>query len=226
MISSTTRERRFAHGEQGGLLRCQRVAARLGETGGVGRGEGDPEALEGETDRGDDVHALAHEVVAQLDLEQVALLLLGGVLDGREQDRIDPRQAGDHVGVALVALADARVDGPELARIGHQHLMAEVLEKAADPRAVGSDLQRDAAVGILLREPPETLFVVGDGTLLDDFARRVENADGVFLVAQVEPDGDGWNGVFHVGSGVGWNDVLHVGVSLSRRASAAGCLLI
>ena len=39
--------------------------------------------------------------------------------------------------------------------------------------------------------------MIGDGALVDDFALRVENADGVLLVAEIKTDGDGWDGVFH-----------------------------
>ena len=42
--------------------------------------------------------------------------------------------------------------------------------------------------------------MIGDGTLFHNFARFVENADGVFLVPEIEANGDGWNSVFHDGS--------------------------
>jgi hypothetical protein len=42
--------------------------------------------------------------------------------------------------------------------------------------------------------------VIGDGTLFHNFARFVENADGVLLVPEIEANNDGWNFVFHDGS--------------------------
>jgi hypothetical protein len=35
--------------------------------------------------------------------------------------------------------------------------------------------------------------VIGDGTLFHNFARFVENADGVLLVPEIEANGDGKN---------------------------------
>ncbi len=42
--------------------------------------------------------------------------------------------------------------------------------------------------------------MIGDGTLFHNFARFVENADGVLLVPEIEANGDGKNFVFHDGS--------------------------
>ena len=42
--------------------------------------------------------------------------------------------------------------------------------------------------------------MIGDRALFDNFARVVENADGVLLVAQIETDGNDRNFAFHVGS--------------------------
>jgi hypothetical protein len=39
--------------------------------------------------------------------------------------------------------------------------------------------------------------VVGDGAFVDDFAARIERADGMLGVAEIEPDGGGWNDVVH-----------------------------
>ena len=50
---------------------------------------------------------------------------------------------------------------------------------------------------MLLREPPQGFAMIGNHALVDDFALRVERANGVLLVAEVDSDGDGWNDVFH-----------------------------
>ena len=67
---------------------------------------------------------------------------------------------------------------------------------------------------ILLRESAYRLAVVGDESLFDNIPVFIQYADGVLLVSEVESDGDGWNFVFHGAA------------SVSRRSSAACCLLI
>ena len=103
----------------------------------------------------DDVHALAHEVVAQFDLEEVALGLLGAVLDGKEQLRIDAGEPGEDAGVVFVALAITGMDGAQLAGIGDDDLVTEFLDKAADPRAMRAHFEGDACAEILLGEPTQ-----------------------------------------------------------------------
>jgi hypothetical protein len=73
----------------------------------------------------------------------------------------------------------------------------EVFEKPADPRTVGSNFERDPCGGIFLREPAEGLTVIGDGAFVDNFAARIERADGMLGVAEIETDGGGWNEVVH-----------------------------
>ena len=68
-------------------LSAESLRQRLAKQSVFGEASVSAQALEGEAHAGDDVHALAHEVVAQLDLEQVALGFLGAVLDRMEQLR-------------------------------------------------------------------------------------------------------------------------------------------
>jgi hypothetical protein len=58
-------------------------------------------------------------------------------------------------------------------------------------------VERDPCGGIFLREPAKGLTVIGDGAFVDDFAARIERADGMLGVAEIEPDGGGWNAVVH-----------------------------
>lgn len=60
-----------------------------------------------------------------------------------------------------------------------------------------ADLHGDARAGMLLGKPAQRLAVVGDRAFVDDVPVPVEHADGVFLVAEVETDGDEWNFGFH-----------------------------
>ena len=39
--------------------------------------------------------------------------------------------------------------------------------------------------------------MIGDGALVDDFTARVECADGMLGVAEIETDGGRWNDVVH-----------------------------
>ena len=57
--------------------------------------------------------------------------------------------------------------------------------------------------------------MIGDGSLFDDLARVVEDADGMLLVPDVEADGDGWEFRFH------GDEKISQGVS-----PATSCLLI
>jgi hypothetical protein len=57
--------------------------------------------------------------------------------------------------------------------------------------------------------------MIGDGSLFDDLARAVEDADGMLLVPEVEADGDGREFRFHGDE------------KISQGANpAASCLLI
>ena len=107
-----------------------------------------------------------------------------------QQRGIDAGESRDHAGIGLVALSGAGVDDAELPRVGDDDLMAEALEEAAGPRAVRSDFEGNAAGWILQGKPPQGLLVIGDRTLVDDFTRMVEDANGVLLVPEIKADGD------------------------------------
>jgi hypothetical protein len=50
---------------------------------------------------------------------------------------------------------------------------------------------------MFLQEPADGLTVVGDCAFVDDFAARIERADGMLGVAEIETDGGRWNEVVH-----------------------------
>ena len=104
------------------------------------------QALEGEAHGVDEVDAGADEGITEFEAKQIMLGLGGAMLDGMEQGRINPRQPGEHLGVAPVALAFVAGDGVELARVGDEHGGTAPREEPADPRAVGASFQRNGGV--------------------------------------------------------------------------------
>jgi hypothetical protein len=58
-------------------------------------------------------------------------------------------------------------------------------------------VEREPCGGIFLREPAKGLTVIDDGAFADDFTARIEHADGMLGVAEIETDGGGWNDVVH-----------------------------
>jgi hypothetical protein len=70
----------------------------------------------------------------------VGLALFAPVLERVQELRIEACQASEILGVDLIRLTRVGVDEPYLASIGHQDLMAALLEHSANPRRVGSGL--------------------------------------------------------------------------------------
>ncbi len=150
------------------------IATRVtGEILGVRGFERDAQAFERAAHRADDVHAAAHQAVADLDLQQIALSLLALVLDGIKHGTVKPRDLCKHPRIVEIALAVVFENGPHLARIGDEHLVIEPLEKAAYPRTVRTHFHHHQRAGIFLGETPETFAMVGDIALVDDFASRL-----------------------------------------------------
>jgi len=71
----------------------------------------------------------------------MGLRVFAPVLEWVQQLRV---QASQVLSVDLVSFAFVGVDEPQLPGIGHQHLMATLLEHPACPRRVGSGLYGDA----------------------------------------------------------------------------------
>jgi hypothetical protein len=143
------------------------------------------------------LHALAHEGVAQFDQKQIALRRLAAVRDRVQQRGIEARQPGQHPRIGPVALAFVGGDGAPLARVGHEDFQASSRQPPAHPRAVRADFQRRAGQRIIRGEPIQRARSIGDGEFLEDVCVLIEDADGVFPVAEVDAEGECWNGVFH-----------------------------
>ena len=78
-------------------------------------------------------------------------------------------------------------------RIGHQNLMAALLEHPADPRRVGSSLDGHAQRPLGGEASPEGLWGGAQPTLLDRLATvRVDEAQIAVLVAQVQSGCHPW----------------------------------
>ena len=90
----------------------------------------------------------AHQAVADLDLQQVAVCLLALVLDGMKHRAVETRNLRKHPRVVEIALAVVFENAPHLARVGDKHLVIEPPEKAAYPRAVRTHFHLQQRAGI------------------------------------------------------------------------------
>ena len=74
----------------------------------------------------------------------MGLALFASVLEWIEQLRVQTCQTSQILGVYLVGFVFVSVDQSQLTSIGHQDLVATLLEHSACPRRVGSSLDRYA----------------------------------------------------------------------------------
>src|SRR5690606_21211268 len=160
-----------------------------GEAGGIGRAQPDAKTLEREPHGADDIHALAHQIVTQLDLKEIALHFLTAVLHGMKQRLIGAGDPCQHLRVPAVRLSVVLVNCAYLAGIRDEHPVAEGLEPAAGPGAVHADFHHDKRPGMATTQRVEALAAVGDQLFLLDFPTAVQNADGVLAIAEIDSDG-------------------------------------
>ena len=64
------------------------------------------------------IDPLAHNVIAKLDLEEIALGLFRAVFDGKEETLVHSGDAGQHIGITLITLAGALVNYADFSWIG------------------------------------------------------------------------------------------------------------
>jgi hypothetical protein len=98
------------------------------------------------------------------------------MLQGRQQPGVEGGKAGQLFGIVAIVLRFALGDGGDLARIGHHHLVAELLEQPAHPGRVGAALQSDAQARRACEMPPERSFGASHTVPLHHFALPVEQA--------------------------------------------------
>ena len=148
------------------------------------------EALEGEADGVDEVHARAHEAVAQLEAQQIVLRLGGAVLNRMEQGRVRAGQTGEHHRIAAVALAFVAGDGLELAGIGHDDRGAQAGQIPADPRAVRARFQRHGGGGIPGEQQRQGDALIEQGAFVKDLAGGIQDTDVMAAITEIEADGE------------------------------------
>ena len=108
------------------------------------------------------------------------------MLERREQLRVQPRQAGEVLGVEPVRLAALTVDEPQLPWVGHQHLVAQTLKQSADPWGVGAGLDGYPHPLSFREVPFERRGACADLALFDHFAvSGVDEAQVAVPVAYV-----------------------------------------
>ena len=81
----------------------------------------------------DQLSTATNQCITGVDQGQMSLGFLTSMLYGIEQLGIDPGQTGQLLGVELVGLALVAVDQPDLARVGHEHLVTAPFEQPAHP---------------------------------------------------------------------------------------------
>ena len=148
------------------------------------------QALEGEADGVDEVHAGAHQTIAELEAEQIVLGLGGAVLERMQQGHVRPGQPGEHHGIAAVALALVAGDGVELAGIGHDDRGSEAGEVTADPRAVRPGFQRHGGGGILREQRARADAIIEQRPFVNDLAGGIQDADVMAAIAEIEAKGE------------------------------------
>jgi len=117
------------------VLRCFVVEA-------SGRALGQPcsKGLDCSTDVVDQLRTAPDQRLTRADDRKMSLGVFAAVFEWIKQFRIKTCEASEVLGIYLVSLALVCVDQPRLARVGHQHPMATLLEHPANPRGVGSRL--------------------------------------------------------------------------------------
>ena len=124
------------------------------------------------------------------------MLGLGGaVLKGMEERGVHAGKAGQHLGITPVTLAFGAGNGVELARVGDDHGRTEVGEVTADPRTVRARFQGHGRTGKIREQLDERGPRVGQGSLTDNLASRIQHANVMLPIAKIkaesEPADDG-----------------------------------
>jgi hypothetical protein len=130
-----------------------------------------------------------------VDQIKVALSLGAAVTDGRQQTRVMRGESRQLLGIVAVVLTLAGGDGPDLARVGHQHLMAELLQHPADPSGMRAALQSDTHLRFALEVTAQGRFRGLDAAGLDHLTVPVEHAVLTEAVPKIETYGNRW--LFH-----------------------------
>jgi hypothetical protein len=107
-----------------------------------------------------------------------------------EQRGIHAGEAGEHLGVAPVALALGAGDVVELARVGHQHGGALFGKVTTNPRTMRARLQRDGGAGKIREELRQGRAGVGQRSLADNVAGGREDTDVMLAITEIDAEGE------------------------------------
>jgi hypothetical protein len=104
-------------------------------------------------------------------------LLLNGAMRDRSKDLwMQTRVTGELLGIDLIALALTVRYGSQFADVGHDHLMAELLQLFADPDRMDASLHRYACWRQILEPLLDRLRCGSEAASINDFAVLVQSA--------------------------------------------------
>jgi hypothetical protein len=121
-----------------------------------------------------------------MDQVQILLPLLAAVRNRRQQLRIVSRKARQQLGVVAVVLRHAGSDGGNLARVGHDHLVAQPGQQPADPGRVRAGFHSDAQLRLAFKMPPQSGLGALHAPFLDHIAIPVQQTVMAIPVAQIQ----------------------------------------
>jgi hypothetical protein len=93
-----------------------------------------------------------------VDQVQIHLVLFTAMLKRRQQPGIVGGEAGQLLRIVAIVLRFAGGDGADLACVGHDHLVAQSGEQAADPGRVRATFQGNAHARLGSEMPSESCF--------------------------------------------------------------------
>jgi hypothetical protein len=136
----------------------------------------------------DQQRACPQNRIARPDHGQFRLLFGGAMFHRRQQPHVGPRQQGQLARIDGIVFGVARGDPLQLARIGHDDLVPQPLQLAADPGRLRAGFERDPP-----RAAAEMFFhgtgLVAEAPFLDHVAAGIDDAIPAYLVAQIDTDG-------------------------------------
>ena len=164
------------------VLRWERLGRARRQRGSAG--------LDGPAHVVDEQRPRAHQRVAGAHHGEVVLARLAAVADRGEQLRVETPQPRQPLGVEPVGLALAAGDQRDLARVGDDHLVAEVRHEAAQPRRARPRLEHDPRWGEAGQHHAQRCRRGADAPLPYHLPAGAEGVDVGVAVAHVEADGD------------------------------------
>ena len=178
--------------EQAGQRCAQKIRQRVGgaraERRGDRLGQAHTEPFGDAARTVDQQRARPQDRIARPDHGQFRLLFGRAMFHRRQQPRVGPRQQSQLARIHGIVLGVARGDPLQLAWVGHDDLVAQPLQLAADPGRLRSGLQCDPP-----RLAAEMFFegtrLVAKDSFFHHLAVLIEDAIAADFVAQIDPDG-------------------------------------